>query len=241
MLAVGFMAGPPAEAASALTHEQALKRALDQLDDMFRDREWLPGGRCTGKGDWETSDGSVTLKENMSSGGRVAHADQPDDHNGTQDKPSRDGPTRGGEAQDETGGKILGGNSDKGCSREPGLVEPCAAARAHGGMKKDSENGVAHCRESQYEAADERGVSWKAYEGKAVELPSKAYIGGLVHDWVRDEPFVRGGYCYPKVGFDENTHADAAASVGGRLFFAGEHTNMPTGMTVHAAIDSGER
>ncbi|CAM9593648.1 unnamed protein product, partial [Hapterophycus canaliculatus] len=158
MLAVGFTAGPPSEAASALTHEEALKRALDQLDDMFGDREWLTGGRCTGKGDWEASTGTATSKE-----GR------------------------------------------------------------------------------QHEAAEQKGVGAEACEEKAVELPSTGYVGGLVHDWVKDEPFVRGGYCYPRVGFDENTHADAAASVGGRLFFAGEHTNTPTGMTVHAAIDSGER
>ena len=71
-------------------------------------------------------------------------------------------------------------------------------------------------------------------------LPSESYVGGLVHDWA-DEPFVRGGYCYPGLGFDEHTHGDAAAPVAGKLFFAGEHTNTPTGMTVHAALDSGER
>ncbi|CAN0115980.1 unnamed protein product [Ectocarpus sp. 12 AP-2014] len=78
-------------------------------------------------------------------------------------------------------------------------------------------------------------------EGTLAELPSSAYVGGLVHDWVKDEPFVRGGYCYPRIGFDETTHAHLAASVNGTLFFAGEHTNTPTGMTVHAAIDSGDR
>ncbi|CAM9165004.1 unnamed protein product, partial [Ascophyllum nodosum] len=71
-------------------------------------------------------------------------------------------------------------------------------------------------------------------------LPSSSFVDGLVHDWA-DEPFVRGGYSYPRVDFDENTNADAAAVVGGILFFAGEHTNIPSGMTAHAAVDSGKR
>lgn len=71
-------------------------------------------------------------------------------------------------------------------------------------------------------------------------LPSECYAGGLVHNWA-DERFVRGGYCYPRLDFDENTHADAASSVENRLFFAGEHTNIPMGMSLHAAIDSGDR
>ncbi|CAM9185090.1 unnamed protein product, partial [Laminaria digitata] len=152
-LAVGFVAGPPADAVSALAPEEALKKALDQLDDMFRGREWLEGGGCTGKGDWE--------------------------------------------------------------HEKPGAKSQRATTLEGDG------------------AVDGGG-------GGAMELPSASYVGGLVHDWA-DEPFVRGGYCYPGLGFDENTHGDAAASVDGSLFFAGEHTNTPTGMTAHAALDSGER
>lgn len=153
-LAVGFAAGPPADVVSALKPEEALKRALDQLDDMFRGRDWLKCGGCTGKGDWE---------------GHQVPRDEP---------------------QDE-------------------------AAGHEGRGRKDGFEAVA-------------------------ALPSASYVDGLVHDWA-DEPFIRGGYCYPKLGYDENTHAEAAAGVDGVLFFAGEHTNTPTGMTVHAAIDSGER
>lgn len=153
-LAVGFAAGPPADVVSALQPEEALKRALDQLDDMFRGRKWLQCGGCTGKGDWEHLPPGDRSRENNRAG--------------------------------EEGGT---------------------------------------------------GVSGAAVEDM---LPSASYVSGLVHDW-SDEPFVRGGYCFPKMGFDENTHGDAAAAVDGKLFFAGEHTNTPTGMTVHAAIDSGER
>ncbi|CAN0485189.1 unnamed protein product [Ectocarpus sp. 8 AP-2014] len=158
MLAVGFAAGPRADAVTSVKPKEALKKALDQLDDMFRGRKWLEGGGCTGKGDWEE-----TVEVNT---------------------------------------------------------------------------GIApeHC-----EPHRETSVSRGQGEGTLAELPSSAYVGGLVHDWVKDEPFVRGGYCYPRIGFDETTHAHLAASVNGTLFFAGEHTNTPTGTTVHAAIDSGDR
>ncbi|CAM9221628.1 unnamed protein product [Ectocarpus sp. 4 AP-2014] len=158
MLAVGFAAGPRADAVTSVKPEEALKKALDQLDDMFKGRKWLEGGGCTGKGDWE---------------------------------------------------EAVEGNT--------GIApEHCESHRETSGSRRQG-------------------------EGTLAELPSSAYVGGLVHDWVKDEPFVRGGYCYPRIGFDETTHAHLAASVNGTLFFAGEHTNTPTGMTVHAAIDSGDR
>ncbi|CAM9352490.1 unnamed protein product [Scytosiphon promiscuus] len=241
MLAVGYTAGPPADVASALTEEQALKKALDQLDDMFRGRVWLAGGRCTGKGDWEALIGGATPEEGVADGSHAGHAEQPGEGSDTQDKVPRESWTNGGKVQDQVGGKRLPGTSCQGRSGEADPLEPCTAAGVDGGAKKESENGAGQSRERIHRDAEERGVGGEANEGNAVDLPSTAYVGGLVHDWVRDEPFVRGGYCYPKVGFDENTHADAAASVGGSLFFAGEHTNTPTGMTVHAAIDSGER
>ncbi|CAM9146604.1 unnamed protein product [Ectocarpus sp. 12 AP-2014] len=158
MLAVGFAAGPRADAVTSVKPEEALKKALDQLDDMFKGRKWLEGGGCTGKGDWEEA------------------------------------------VEGDTG-------------IAPKHCEPHRETSGSGGQG----------------------------EGTLAELPSSAYVGGLVHDWVKDEPFVRGGYCYPRIGFDETTHAHLAASVNGTLFFAGEHTNTPTGMTVHAAIDSGDR
>ena len=155
-LAVGFAAGPSADAVSALKPEEALKRALQQLDDMFRDREWLKGANgCTGKGDWE----------------------------------------------DQT-------TADK--------LQPHKEA----GMSTDRTSNMPNFESST--------------------LPSSSFVNGLVHDWA-DEPFVRGGYSYPRVDFDENTPADAAAVIGDVLFFAGEHTNIPSGMTAHAAVDSGKR
>lgn len=175
MLAVGFAAGPKADAVSALKPEEALRQALSQLDEMFRGRRWLEGGGCSGKGDWE---------------GQEVQAEA--------------------EAEEQRGPE----ESDL-KSRQRGGV--CGMAGA-GGVRVTTTD-----------------------KAEAEELPSEAYSGGLVHDWIRDEPYVRGGYSYPRFGFDENTHANAAASVNGSLFFAGEHTNTPTGMTVHAAINSGER
>lgn len=132
---------------SALTPEETLKKALDQLDDMFTGREWLERG-CTGKGDWE------------------------------------------GKAEDSQQQRF-----------PPNYVDD----------------------------TDNRGCS--------TMLPSACYVDGLVHDWA-NEKFVRGGYSYPRLDFDENTLSDAAAAVNEVLFFAGEHTDSPS---AHAAINSGNR
>lgn len=132
---------------SALKPEETLKKALDQLDDMFRGREWLERG-CAGKGDWE------------------------------------------GEVEDS-------------------LQQPKTT--------------------NYVDDRDNRGWS--------TALPSSGYVDGLVHDWA-DEMFVRGGYSYPRLDFDENTLSDAAAAVNEVLFFAGEHTDSPS---AHAAINSGKR
>lgn len=207
MLAVGFAAGPPADAVSALNPEEAKKKALDQLDDMFRGRKWLEGGGCTGKGDWEEEQAGENAKHK--------EGDDP--------KPfqSEEGLRR----------KIDDGNPGRGKLRD---IELNTEERE---CERDSRDAPKpHEPAHDYDKTD--GAKG---DGEAAELPSAAYTGGLVHDWVKDEPFVRGGYSYPSFGFDDNTHADAAASVSGSLFFAGEHTNTPTGMTVHAAIDSGDR
>ncbi|CAN0397303.1 unnamed protein product, partial [Phaeothamnion confervicola] len=72
-------------------------------------------------------------------------------------------------------------------------------------------------------------------------IPATAcFLRGRVQDW-GDEPFVRGGYSYPRPGFRAAAPAALAAPVGGRLFFAGEHTNAHAGMSVHAAYDTGTR
>lgn len=145
---------------SLLQPEEALQKALQQLDDMFGGRKWLGGGGCTGKGDW-------------------------DDHS-------------------RFGGDYVRGDED-----------------IQGG-------------------SEQRVQASEFLTTKHNTLPSQSYVDGVVQDWTA-EPYIRGGYGYPKQGFDKNTCAELAAAVEGRLFFAGEHTNVPLGMTTHAAIDSGER
>ena len=219
MLAVGFAAGPAADAVSALEPEEAKKKALEQLDDMFRGRRWLKGGGCTGKGDWEGQGGDGIEHKG---GDDLRHTSQAEGvcRKTAESNPGRDELRgRNGERAHEPEER----EHDRNSRDEPGPRQP-----AHGDWDRADGGRIDEAK------ANEEG------EG-AAGLPSAAYTGGLVHDWVRDEPFVRGGYSYPRFGFDEKTHADAAASVNGRLFFAGEHTNTPTGMTVHAAIDSGER
>lgn len=215
MLAVGFAAGPPADAVSALGPEEAKKKALEQLDDMFRGRKWLDGGKggCTGKGDWERQVGG-----------------------NTESKEGDDGLKRGRQTEGLRRGPACG-NPGHGGLRDACSV-PETEKRGHERNPRDEPRPHEPAHGGGGDRVDGDGAE---EEGQAAELPSSAYTGGLVHDWVRDEPFVRGGYSYPSFGFDESTHADAAASIKGSLFFAGEHTNTPTGMTVHAAIDSGER
>lgn len=153
--------------------EEALRKALKQLDDMFRGRDWLDGGGCTGRGDWENHPKS--RQQFTSAEGEECILAHPD--------------------QDVDAGK------------------------------------------REQEAAKESNMKKYGVESTAI---AESYVGGLVHDW-GSEPFVRGGYCYPRLDYDENTHADAAFALGDTLFFAGEHTNTPMGMSMHAAIDSGER
>lgn len=75
---------------------------------------------------------------------------------------------------------------------------------------------------------------------KANALPSECHVDRMVQDWTA-ERFIWGGYVYSREGYDEHTQADAAAPVLNTLFFEGEHTDPPAGMTAHAALDSSER
>lgn len=219
MLAVGFTAGPPADAVSALTPEEATKKALDQLDDMFRGRKWLEGGGCTGKGDWEEQE-----QEQQHVGDKTESKER-DDLKPVQTQgvcwEVADGNPEGDELLERERDSVPE-TEKRECDRNsrdtPRPHDPAHGDKVDGDM-----------------------VGGAKAEGEGAELPSAAYTGGLVHDWIKDEPFVRGGYSYPSFGFDDTTHSDAGSSVNGTLFFAGEHTNTPTGMTVHAAIDSGER
>lgn len=93
------------------------------------------------------------------------------------------------------------------------------------------------------------GPEHMAAEGDAVERPqdlpraSEAYLGGMFWDWTPSHhPYIGGGYCSPKANTRTEKIALLAVPHGadGRLFFAGEATNMP-GATAHAALESGVR
>ncbi|EEY57897.1 uncharacterized protein PITG_00484 [Phytophthora infestans T30-4] len=77
-----------------------------------------------------------------------------------------------------------------------------------------------------------------------VDEPSPArkyYVKGTYKDW-GDEPWIRGGYAFPRVGQSDTASYDLAAPVAGRIFFAGEATAFEQpGMSVHAAVDTGAR
>lgn len=72
-------------------------------------------------------------------------------------------------------------------------------------------------------------------------VASGNFEDAYVADWTT-EPFVRGLYSFP-LAHTEPRHREAlAASLGGRLFFAGEATDLEGHSgTVHGAIESGRR
>jgi monoamine oxidase len=66
-------------------------------------------------------------------------------------------------------------------------------------------------------------------------------VGWVVHRWPTD-PWTRGGYSYFPPGSNLGDRKALAAPVGGRLFFAGEATDVAGGSaTVPGAIRTGER
>ncbi|KAG3121477.1 hypothetical protein PI125_g240 [Phytophthora idaei] len=77
-----------------------------------------------------------------------------------------------------------------------------------------------------------------------VDEPSPAhkyFVKGTYKDW-GDEPWIRGGYAFPRVGQSDSASFDLAAPVDSRVFFAGEATAFEQpGMSVHAAVDTGTR
>lgn len=72
-------------------------------------------------------------------------------------------------------------------------------------------------------------------------VASESFADAYVADWTA-EPFVRGLYSFP-LAQTELRHREAlAAPLGGRLFFAGEATDLAGHSgTVHGAIESGRR
>jgi monoamine oxidase len=79
---------------------------------------------------------------------------------------------------------------------------------------------------------------------KIFELPPRALENRLMswhaHDWHSDE-YARGAYSYAPAGARDAAER-ITAPVDGRLFFAGEHTDVDGHWgTVHGALASGER
>ncbi|KAG7393871.1 hypothetical protein PHYPSEUDO_000048 [Phytophthora pseudosyringae] len=77
-----------------------------------------------------------------------------------------------------------------------------------------------------------------------VDEPSPArkhFVKGLYKDF-GDEPWIGGGYAFPRVGQSDEASCHLAAPVDNRIFFAGEATAFEQpGMSVHAAVDTGTR
>jgi Monoamine oxidase len=72
-------------------------------------------------------------------------------------------------------------------------------------------------------------------------IASQNYEDAYLADWTR-EPFVRGLYSFPLAQTEPRHREALAASLGGKLFFAGEATDLEGHSgTVHGAIESGRR
>jgi len=72
-------------------------------------------------------------------------------------------------------------------------------------------------------------------------LASRAFERGFVADWGAD-PFVRGLYSYPTVETTEASRGALAAHLDGKVFFAGEATDVAGHSgTVHGAMETGWR
>ena len=67
----------------------------------------------------------------------------------------------------------------------------------------------------------------------------EAVIATELNDW-KDNPFVQGGYVYPRLGLSLK-HIDALAAPVGAIFFAGEGTNTHACCTIQAAMETGRR
>jgi monoamine oxidase len=73
------------------------------------------------------------------------------------------------------------------------------------------------------------------------EAASRAFEDAYVADWT-SEPFIRGLYSFPLAQTEQRHRVDLAAPLGGKLFFAGEATDLEGHSgTVHGAIESGRR
>jgi monoamine oxidase len=70
------------------------------------------------------------------------------------------------------------------------------------------------------------------------EIPDP--VGAQITRWARD-PFAQGSYSCWVLGTPETVRDDLAASIDGRIFFAGEATHPEYPSTVHGAYESGLR
>ena len=69
----------------------------------------------------------------------------------------------------------------------------------------------------------------------------ESFIESKMYSWSKDEPYIGGGYSFPKVGIQPRHFASMAEPVDEKLFFCGEHTHLGAPMTVQAAMETGIR
>jgi len=102
-----------------------------------------------------------------------------------------------------------------------------------GGPKADALHGA-----SPEAVARQALAGLEAIFGRAARVESRLQ-SVRVQDW-RADPLARGAYSYVRVG-GEGAREALAAPVAGRLFFAGEATDVEQAGTVAGALESGKR
>ncbi|HEX4149738.1 MAG TPA: FAD-dependent oxidoreductase, partial [Pirellulales bacterium] len=91
-------------------------------------------------------------------------------------------------------------------------------------------------KKTDNEAVSDMMSALQAMFGRRVPDPTAFAITR----WASD-PFSYGSYSFMKVGATPRDYDALAEPLGGRLFFAGEHTNRRYAATVHGAYLSGQR
>ncbi len=120
-------------------------------------------------------------------------------------------------------GALWEGNEDQ--AAKPGILSLLAG----GGASLATQAAVASDGVERFAA----GFAWLG-NGPARLLASRQIV------WESD-PFARGGYAFFGPAFDPSWREWLARPVGGRLFFAGEHTSLRWQGYMNGAIESGRR
>ncbi len=108
------------------------------------------------------------------------------------------------------------------------------------GMAAVTATGLTGCGSAGRPAASGSTVPTPVGSGQATGRLADALVDHRVTRW-RADPWARGAYSYLAPGTSSATRRTLATPVDGRVFFAGEATDIDHPATVHGALASGQR